>query len=93
VHVNQRLAFLLSQLSQLWQRFFSVREQMVATNTGAHEQPVWSGWWRPTRRSRWRLVVTDADERRCHDRLLDSRRGGDFLLRAPGASDPNQKER
>lgn len=53
----------------------------------------WSGWFRPTRRHRWKLICTDADEHACWTKLHELERDGDYLLRLAQQGDPNQDAR
>lgn len=51
--------------------------------------PAWRGWFRPSRRHKWKVVAEGDDEQAVHDRMLASARNGDFFL-TQGEQDPNE---
>jgi hypothetical protein len=65
-------------------------------NTTATDAPKWSGWWRPDRKSAWRLLVSGAPDFGSAWALLLGRlpgRGqGSESLVTPADRDPNDRQ-
>lgn len=63
---------------------------MMTTSTTT--EPKWKGWYRPSKRSPWRVIVQGDDEKDVHNRMIDESPGGDLCL-LEGHRDPNDDKR